>query len=86
VYQDDDIYLFDDPLSAVDSHVASHLFNRVIGRTGLLKTRTRILVTHSLVHLKHVDQIIVMKGKTLIIILFDSFQMEKYPKLVRIVN
>ncbi len=62
VYQLGDIYLFDDPLSAVDSHVGQHLFNRVIGPNGLLNTKTRILVTHSLVHLKHVDQIIVLSG------------------------
>jgi len=36
VYQDCDIYLMDDPLSAVDSHVGRHLFTQVIGRDGLL--------------------------------------------------
>ena len=36
VYQDCDIYLFDDPLSAVDSHVGRQLFTRVIGNEGLL--------------------------------------------------
>jgi len=36
VYQDCDIYLLDDPLSAVDSHVGRHLFTRVIGNDGLL--------------------------------------------------
>lgn len=30
VYQDASIYLFDDPLSAVDSHVGKHIFNQVI--------------------------------------------------------
>ena len=29
VYNDADIYLFDDPLSAVDAHVAKHLFDEV---------------------------------------------------------
>jgi ABC-type Mn2+/Zn2+ transport system ATPase subunit len=37
VYQDRDIYLLDDPLSAVDVHVGKHLFNRVIGPHGILK-------------------------------------------------
>jgi len=37
VYQDCDIYLLDDPLSAVDSHVGKHIFEQVIGnKTGLL--------------------------------------------------
>ena len=37
VYQDRDIYLLDDPLSAVDAHVGKHLFDQVIGSNGLLK-------------------------------------------------
>uniref|UniRef100_A0A914X2S6 ABC-type glutathione-S-conjugate transporter n=1 Tax=Plectus sambesii TaxID=2011161 RepID=A0A914X2S6_9BILA len=60
VYQNNDIYLLDDPISAVDSHVARHLFAKVIGQSGILANKTRILVTHSLTHLKHVDRIIVM--------------------------
>uniref|UniRef100_A0A914WYV8 ABC-type glutathione-S-conjugate transporter n=1 Tax=Plectus sambesii TaxID=2011161 RepID=A0A914WYV8_9BILA len=60
VYQNNDIYLLDDPISAVDSHVARHLFTKVIGQSGILANKTRILVTHSLTHLKHVDRIIVM--------------------------
>lgn len=39
VYSDADIYLLDDPLSAVDSRVGSHLFNKVIGPTGVLKDK-----------------------------------------------
>ena len=39
VYQDRDIYLLDDPLSAVDSHVGKHLFEQVLGNTGLLQKK-----------------------------------------------
>ena len=39
VYQDRDIYLLDDPLSAVDANVGKHLFERVIGPRGLLKDK-----------------------------------------------
>ena len=39
VYQDKDIYLFDDPLSAVDAHVGKHMFEHVIGPEGLLKRK-----------------------------------------------
>ncbi|KAL5011002.1 hypothetical protein ScPMuIL_013307 [Solemya velum] len=60
VYFDADIYLLDDPLSAVDSHVGKHIFEKVIGSRGLLKNKTRILVTHGLQWLPHVDQIIVI--------------------------
>ncbi|KAG0301096.1 hypothetical protein BGZ98_008618 [Dissophora globulifera] len=60
-YQDADIYLLDDPLSAVDSHVDQHLWQNLIGPTGLLKDKTRILVTHGIHHLEHVNQIVVLK-------------------------
>lgn len=38
-YQDRDIYLLDDPLSAVDAHVKQHLFEKVIGPNGLLSEK-----------------------------------------------
>ncbi|KAF8929221.1 Multidrug resistance-associated protein 1, partial [Haplosporangium bisporale] len=60
-YQDADVYLLDDPLSAVDAHVDQHLWNHLIGPKGLLKTKTRLLVTHGVHHLEHVDQIVVFK-------------------------
>ena len=41
VYQDADIYLLDDPLSAVDSHVGKHIFDKVIGPEGVLKKKVR---------------------------------------------
>ncbi|XP_071994663.1 multidrug resistance-associated protein 1-like [Engystomops pustulosus] len=61
VYSDADIYLLDDPLSAVDVHVGKHLFDKVIGHSGLLRNKTRILVTHSLTVLPLVDFIVVME-------------------------
>ena len=45
VYQDMDIYLLDDPLSAVDSHVGKHIFEKVIGTKGLL--RNKVLISSS---------------------------------------
>ncbi|XP_077296379.1 multidrug resistance-associated protein 1-like [Arctopsyche grandis] len=61
VYYDNDVYLLDDPLSAVDSHVGKHIFEKVIGPKGLLKHKTRLLVTHAINFLPEVDQIIVLK-------------------------
>ncbi|CAL4110031.1 unnamed protein product, partial [Meganyctiphanes norvegica] len=61
VYNDADIYLLDDPLSAVDSHVGKHIFEKVIGPTGCLNKKTRILVTHALTYLPEVDHIVVLK-------------------------
>lgn len=60
-YQEADIYLLDDPLSAVDAHVDQHLWQYLIGPTGLLKDKTRLLITHGIHHLSEVDQIVVMK-------------------------
>ena len=43
VYQEADIYLLDDPLSAVDSHVGKHIFEKVIGPEGILKGKVSIV-------------------------------------------
>ena len=60
-YSNADIFLLDDPLSAVDSHVGKHIFENVIGSDGLLAGKTRVLVTHGLTYLPCTDKIIVMK-------------------------
>lgn len=61
-YRKADIYLLDDPLSAVDNHVQMHLFTDCIGPKGILAKQksTRILVTHQLHFLKNVDWLIVL--------------------------
>ena len=61
VYSNSNLYLLDDPLSAVDSHVGKHIFEKVIGPEGLLKRKTRILCTNSVAYLSEMDQIFVMK-------------------------
>uniref|UniRef100_A0A8D2ZP87 ATP-binding cassette, sub-family C (CFTR/MRP), member 3 n=1 Tax=Scophthalmus maximus TaxID=52904 RepID=A0A8D2ZP87_SCOMX len=60
LYSDTDVYLLDDPLSAVDAHVAKHIFDNLIGPDGALKGKTRILVTHGISFLPQVDNIMVM--------------------------
>ncbi|XP_046664340.1 multidrug resistance-associated protein 1-like isoform X2 [Homalodisca vitripennis] len=62
VYSDADTYLLDDPLSAVDSHVGKHIFDNVIGPTGVLNKKTRVLVTHGVTFLPKVDMIVVLKA------------------------
>lgn len=42
VYRKADVYLLDDPLSAVDAHVGQHIFDKVIGPKGVLRDK----VTH----------------------------------------
>ncbi|XP_017970733.1 PREDICTED: ABC transporter C family member 12 isoform X2 [Theobroma cacao] len=58
VYSDSDVYIFDDPLSALDAHVAQQVFNRCIKEELLGKTR--ILVTNQLHFLPHVDRILLV--------------------------
>ncbi|KAG0197883.1 Multidrug resistance-associated protein 1 [Mortierella sp. GBA30] len=60
-YENADVYLLDDPLSAVDAHVDQHLWEHLIGPNGLLNGKTRILVTHAIHHLEQADQIVVIK-------------------------
>lgn len=60
VYSQADIYLLDDPLSAVDSHVGKHIFDNLIGENGLLAGKTRLLVTHAVIFLPKVDEIYVI--------------------------
>ncbi|KAK9091882.1 hypothetical protein Syun_026793 [Stephania yunnanensis] len=59
LYQDADIYLFDDPFSAVDAHTGTHLFKECL--LGFLKSKTIIYVTHQVEFLPSADLILVMK-------------------------
>ncbi|PVD37039.1 hypothetical protein C0Q70_04032 [Pomacea canaliculata] len=61
VYADADVYLIDDPLSAVDSHVGKHIFRNVISDKGLLKHKTRVLVTHAVHWLPLVDTVVLLQ-------------------------
>ncbi|CAF4896942.1 unnamed protein product, partial [Rotaria sp. Silwood1] len=58
LYGDADIYLLDDPLSAVDRRVAKQIYEQCIGPYGLLKNKTRILATHQTQFLYESDQTI----------------------------
>lgn len=60
VYRERDIYLLDDPLSAVDIHVSKVLYDECIN--GFLANKTRILVTHQVHYLKNADKIIILNN------------------------
>ncbi|KAM7483828.1 hypothetical protein LguiB_008411 [Lonicera macranthoides] len=60
VYNDADIYLLDDPFSAVDAHTAAILFNDCV--MNALEKKTVILVTHQVEFLSEVDNILVMES------------------------
>ena len=59
LYSEADIYLFDDPLSAVDPQVANDIFQNCI--QGFLSNKLVVLVTHQLQFLKTCDNILVIK-------------------------
>lgn len=72
-YRRADIYLLDDPLSAVDIHVGMHMFNKCIGPTGCLASSnaTRIVVTHQVHFLNKADWIVVMEDVLLVNLCFE---------------
>ncbi|KAG0351318.1 hypothetical protein BG005_009221, partial [Podila minutissima] len=58
-YRDSDVYILDDPLSAVDPKVGRALFENCIN--GLLKGKARVLVTHQLQYIKDCETVIVLE-------------------------
>ncbi|XP_050370622.1 ABC transporter C family member 12-like isoform X2 [Argentina anserina] len=58
VYSNSDVYIFDDPLSALDPHVARQVFNRCIKEE--LHGKTRVFVTNQLHFLPQVDEVILV--------------------------
>ena len=58
IYKDADIYLFDDPISSVDTYISMKIFHQAI--VNLLKDKTRIFVTHDTRNLKYSSRVIVM--------------------------
>jgi len=63
-YGDENIFLLDDPLAAVDTKVVNDLYSNAI--CGYLKNKTRILVTHHLNLLSNADQIICFKDRKIV--------------------
>ncbi|CAF0946034.1 unnamed protein product [Rotaria sordida] len=60
VYTEADIYLFDDPLAAVDLTVARKIFKQCISNEGILNNKTRLLVTHQIQFLSEFDHCILL--------------------------
>ncbi|GAB0088842.1 probable multidrug resistance-associated protein lethal(2)03659 [Sergentomyia squamirostris] len=73
VYREASIYLLDDPLSAVDTHVGRHLFDQCM--RNFLRGKIVVLVTHQLQYLQHADQIVILdKGKIQDMGTYESLQ------------
>ncbi|KAJ2617531.1 hypothetical protein H4S08_000279 [Coemansia sp. RSA 1365] len=66
VYARADLYVLDDPLAAVDSHVSKHIFTNVLGPQGLLQSRARILVTNAVQYMHSVDNIVLLSNGNIV--------------------
>ncbi|KAJ1287818.1 hypothetical protein BS78_02G039800 [Paspalum vaginatum] len=60
LYQDADIYIFDDPFSAVDAHTGQHLFKECL--LGFLASKTVVYVTHHVDFSRSADLILFMRN------------------------
>ena len=60
IYARADLYILDDPLAAVDPAVASQIYKNCV--QGILKTKTRILITHQYQFLTDADNILYLDG------------------------
>jgi ATP-binding cassette subfamily C (CFTR/MRP) protein 4 len=60
LYTPADIYLFDDPLAAVDPNIARQIFQQCISNEGIIKDKTRLLVTHQIQFLPEFDHCILL--------------------------
>ncbi|XP_010250841.1 PREDICTED: putative ABC transporter C family member 15 [Nelumbo nucifera] len=59
IYSNSDVYLLDDPFSAVDAHTGAHLFKECLMQ--LLSRKTVVYVTHQLEFLGASDHVLVLK-------------------------
>ncbi|KAG0313169.1 hypothetical protein BGZ99_009032 [Dissophora globulifera] len=76
VYSRADVYLFDDPLSAVDAHVGRAIYDRVIGPKGLLAGKARVLVTHQIQYLAQSSLVMMLRDGRIV-------EQGTYPELMR---
>ncbi|KAL5279365.1 ABCC4.2 family protein [Megaselia abdita] len=60
IYRDADIYLLDDPLSAVDAHVGRWIFEECLSK--YLKGKLCILATHQIHYLKNLECVVVLEN------------------------
>ena len=55
-----ELFLLDDPLSALDASTGRHIFQHLLGPRGLLRRSTRVLVTHALEVLPNAPTVVVL--------------------------
>jgi len=90
VYFNADVYLLDDPLSAVDSRVGKHIFDKVIGPRGVLQSKVRIVHAWKTYWTKYwllFYIAIIQKGRTakfrrirwMLVLIIQLFLVDSYP-------
>ena len=68
LYSDKDIYVLDDPLSALDAHVGKSIFMEIIIKKLKNNGKTVLLVTHQMQYLPYCDKVLQAKNSTLILV------------------
>ncbi|KZT52688.1 glycoside hydrolase family 43 protein [Calocera cornea HHB12733] len=66
VYSRADIFIMDDPLSAVDAHVGRHIFDHVMGPNGLLASKARLLITNAIPFVQQSDDILMIRSGVIV--------------------
>lgn len=73
-YSEADIFLLDDPLSAVDSHVGKHLFDKVIGPNGVLKGKVCAEPIITLILIFYFFECLIQQNRCLNVVYFHHIQ------------
>ena len=87
VYARADVYLLDDPLSAVDEHVGKHLTDHVLGPNGLLKSKCKILATNNIKVLSIADTLnLVSDGRLIEQGTYDDIMKQESSKIRQLIE
>lgn len=86
-YANADVYLLDDPLSAVDAHVGKSLFEQCILGKDMLGNSTRLLVTHHVQYLQQCNHVLVLEhGRIAVQGTFEELLARKVPVILKVVE
>ncbi|CAN8005314.1 unnamed protein product, partial [Ixodes pacificus] len=66
-YNQADVYLLDDPLSALDAVVSRKVFKEVIGKNGILRNKTRIMACNQGSFLDQMDKLVLVHNRGIIV-------------------
>jgi ATP-binding cassette, subfamily C (CFTR/MRP), member 1 len=85
LYKESDLFIFDDPLSALDQYVGKHIFENCFVK--MLKNKTRIISSHQIQYSKYADYIYVLDdGKIIEEGTFEKLSFKQNGKLAELLN